>query len=739
MIKQFISANQKRCELGQAVPAPALRRSFSLDFVPQSARLELCGLGFYALFINGQEITKGPLAPYINNPDHFCYTDTYDVALYLTRGENVIGVLLGNGLMNPFGAFVWDFDQAPWRDVPKLALELRIVGENGKTRTIVADSYFRTHPSPILYDEYRFGEHYDGRVKKLLGNWTEPGYDDRTWMAAVPSSAPRGVLRPSTCEPIAITRRISPIRVTKQDGGYLYDFGVNTAGVTSLHLRQAYAGQTIRVTHGEVLIDGKLSCYHLKFGGRAEFEERYQKLDFTNIYIAHGEALEETYTPRFVYHGFRYAFVEGLTEEQATPDALTLLEMHSDLRQIGDFSCSDETINCLYEMARRSDLANFYYIVTDCPHREKNGWTGDASLSSDHMVLMYDVERSWRQWLDNIRAAQRADGALPGIVPTDTWGYGYGPAWDSVLFNLPYMLFRYRGNTDVIRENAHAMLRYLEFAVNHRAENGTVAYGLGDWLSVGMSGGYTAPLYVTDSIMLMDMANKAAEMFRAIGQGYSATFAQQIATDMRQALRQVALDCDTMTLENNGSQTPQAMGIYYGVFAPDECPMAVERLVEMIHAKDDHFDCGILGLHVLFHVLSAYGYSELAYRLVTRADFPSYRHWIDSGETSLAEMFLEKYEDRASHNHHMFGDIARWFTTALAGLQPIDAQTVKIAPCPVDALSRAQAYYDFPAGRVDIRWERDPKKPNLIELSVKAPAEINVTYDLSSKWQWKLV
>ena len=192
MKKQFISADQKLCDIQSPSPAPALRRSFALDFVPVRATLEICGLGFYALFVNGREITKGPLAPYISNPDHFCYVDTYDLAPYLQKGENVIGVLLGNGFNNPFGGFVWDFERVPWRDVPKVALEMTAVGENGESRTIVADPYFRTHPSPILWDEYRFGERYDARLERALGDWTSPGYDDHTWIAAKIVAAPRG-------------------------------------------------------------------------------------------------------------------------------------------------------------------------------------------------------------------------------------------------------------------------------------------------------------------------------------------------------------------------------------------------------------------------------------------------------------------------------------------------------------------------------------------------------------------
>ncbi len=732
MRKQFISADQKLCDITHHVPAPALRRSFVLDFAPAAASLEICGLGFYALFVNGQEITKGPLAPYISNPDHYCYTDTYDVAPYLKEGENVIGVLLGNGFRNPFGGFVWDFNQVPWRGVPILALELQVTGKSGESCTITADRKFRAHPSPIVWDEYRFGEHYDARLARALGEWTAPGYDDHTWGYAVLADAPRGELRPCDCEPIAVTARIAPVSIEKQEGGYLYDFGINTAGVSALCLNRPTPGQVVRMTHGEEIIDGKLSCENLKFGGNPDVEALYRLLNYTNVYTAHGQSEKEDYTPRFVYHGFRYVFVEGLTDEQATPDALTMLEMHSDLRWIGDFACSDATVNTLYTMARRSDLANFYYVVTDCPHREKNGWTGDASMSSDHMVMMYDVEKSWRQWLDNIRAAQRADGAIPGIVPTHNWGYEgcNGPAWDSVLFNLPYMLYRYRGNTDVIRENAHAMLRYLQYAMTRRREDGMVAYGLGDWLPVGYTNWYVAPLHVTCSIMIMDVARKAAQMFSAIGQEYSAVYAQSIADDMRAAIRRVALDRSTMTLENNGSQTPQAMGLYYGVFEPQEQAAAFARLLEMIHAKGDNFDCGLLGMHCIFHVLSAYGESELAYHMITKKDFPSYAHWIETGETSLVEMFMEDFADRHSHNHHMYGDIARWFTTTLAGLRPDTDKTVRITPHPVGGLTWAQAHCDLPAGRVSVRWERDSAQSKTIRLAVTAPEGVAVITQL---------
>ena len=175
MNKNFIKATYKKNELYDHVPAPYFRKSFSIDSLPESAEISICGLGFYRLYINGQDITKGPLAPYISNPDHYCYVDKYDIKKYLFEGENVIGILLGNGFMNPVGGFVWDFQKVDWAAPPCLALECTLtMGEN--TVTFEADTTFKTHPSPILFDEYRFGEEYDARLE--LEGWNLPGFDD---------------------------------------------------------------------------------------------------------------------------------------------------------------------------------------------------------------------------------------------------------------------------------------------------------------------------------------------------------------------------------------------------------------------------------------------------------------------------------------------------------------------------------------------------------------------------------
>lgn len=726
MNKQFIKATEERCTFDRHIPAPYLRKSFELDFVPENAEISICGLGFYVLYINGVNVTKGMFAPYISNVDHYCYYDTYDIQKHLTQGENVIGIWLGNGFMNPFGGAVWDFDQVDWIGSPRVALECKI-SAGDKTLTLCADTSFRTHPSPVIFDEYRMGEYYNANLE--IKGWNLPGFDDSAWATATKAEMPRGDLKRCEAEPILIQKELKPVSISKYENGYLYDFGINTAGLCRLNLKNAKAGQTVTMLHSERHKDGKFDISNVIFSSPNRLAKYpfYKTYPQKNIYIAKGEE-EETYLPQFVYHGFRYVLVEGIDESQATEELLTYCVMHSDIKPLGGFSCSDDRLNRLYGMMQNSVLSNFYYFQTDCPHREKNGWTGDASMSSDYVALMYDVTNSWREWLHNIRKAMNDAGALPGIVPTGKWGFdwGNGPAWDSILFNLPYQLWRLRGNTEVIRENAHAMVRYLEYAMTRRSENGTIAIGLGDWVPVGKHPSkYDAPLALTDSIQVMDMAGKAREMLDAIGYTHGALFAGSIYEDMRETVRRELIDFDTMTVAGN-CQTSQAMPLYYGVFNEDEEQAAFERLLEIIHRDGDRMTSGFQGLHVLFHVLSAFGESELAYRMMARDEYPSYTHLLDLGFTSMPEKLMPDGEECGSHNHHFLGDVNRWFTCCLAGLNIEDPTHVRISPNFIEALDSAMAYYDLPAGRAAVKWER---KGSEILLTVEIPEGVECSFD----------
>ena len=719
MEKRFICASLTCCDFAHRVAAPYLRRAFDLKFTPKAADLKICGLGFYRLWINGREITKGNFAPYISNPDDRMYFDTYDLTPCLQPGENVIGVLLGNGFQNDFGGAVWNFDKAPWRSAPKLAIEFCAVGSE-ETLSFHADGHFLTHPSPILFDEYRLGEIYDAR--RELPGWNLPGYDTAGWTPALPADAPKGALCECRAEPIRRYETLSPVSVTPCDGGFLYDFGRNTAGICRLHLTDAAPGQTVVIKFCERLRDGKFDQSNLYNQPVEKYP--FYFTDFSRVEY-HARGGDELYEPSFAWFGYRYAFVLGVRPDQATAGLLSFPVLSSDLRRVGHFSCSDETVNRIFDMIVNSDRSNFYYFPTDCPHREKNGWTGDASLSAPQMSLLLDTTESYLEWLRCVVAAQRADGALPGIVPTSGWGFswGNGPAWDSVLFNLPYTVWRLRGDTRAIAVTADAMLRYLAYIRTRRSADGTVAIGLGDWVPVGKKPNrYDTPLVLTDSIMVTDMANKAAVMLAVIGRKKDAAIAAALRDEMLASIRGVLLDKTAGRLAN-GTQTAQAMGLYYGIFLPEERRKAFGLLMTRIRENNGRFDCGFLGLHVLFHVLSEFGEGETAYRMITGKEFPSYRNLLDRGETAMVEAFQpEGGPECGSHNHHFLGDAVRWFFRTLSGLEIVNCRRIRVSPLFVRELDSAEASYELPSGNAAVAWRRCGSR---ILLTVTHPADVS--------------
>lgn len=694
--KNFICATESFNTFDAPVPAYHFRKSFQWNETG-TATLKIAVCGFYELYFNGQRITKGLLSPYISNLDDYIYYDVY--TLQPQPGENVIGITLGNGLRNNPGGYVWWFDKASFRGAPAVCLSVTA----GSRLLFTSGTDFKVAPSPIRSDDYRFGEHYDANYE-ILG-WNLPGFDDSGWQNALEAAAPNGELRLADVAPITKECELTPVDIFPTEGGYIYDFGQSNAGVCRLQIR-GRKGQKIFLRHGDSLADGQIDIASIWFPAKPDWE-RDKEIVHLDSYICKGEGLE-VYEPCFTYHGFRYVKVEGITRSQATKDLLTYQVYHTQLETMGGFSCSDPVTNTLQTLTRRSILSNFHHFPTDCPQREKNGWAADAALISEATLLNFNPERNYREWLRNICKAQRSDGALPGIIPTGGWGFhwGNGPAWDTVLVTLPYYTYIYRGDTEMIIEFAHAFCSYLRYLRSRVDEKGLLHIGLGDWCHVGTHKP-KAPLEVTDTLMAIDIAEKIRLMFDRIEFAAEADIAADEWQLYRDAFRANLVDFETMTVAGE-CQSCQAMALYYGIFEKDEEQAAFARLLEFIHAADDHLDVGVLGGRVLFHVLTKFGYSDLAYHMIVRPDYPSYGNWLQRGATTLWERFWPT--ERDSLNHHFWGDISSWFIKAIAGINmnPWRRSTydVHIRPHFIESLDHAEAWHKAPAGKIVSAWKR---------------------------------
>ena len=704
--KQFISAGEERTTREQHVNAPYFRKKFRFQ-KGSLAKVRICGLGFYELYVNGKNITKGPLAPYITNPDQALYYDDYDLTELLEDGDNVLGVWLGNGMQNAAYGNEWKFDVAPFASAPKFALALWVDGE----LTLETDESFLTKPSPITFDDLRAGERYDARLE--IPGWSTPLLDDSDWQNAVLAVTPKGEPKIVEAEPIAVQGTLKPVSVTKTPkGAYLYDFGVNFTGVCRLQI-QGERGQKVRLTHGEVVIDGELDVRNIVicFIG---LREGYDQCD---EYILKGEGVE-TYTPRFTYHGFQYVSVEGITEEQAKSDLLTFEIWHNDVKKVGDFSCSDEVANILQESVQRSDLSNLFYVPTDCPHREKNGWTGDVALSAEQMLLNFSVDKVFADWLFSVRKAQDGRGAIPGIVPTGGWGFewGAGPAWDDVLIETPYQMYRYTGEKKYVLDNLAEIGIYLRYMKTKKNADGLMDYGLPDWAQPRAETiSWLTPLEVTDSIKCIDICEKIIKLATLVGEEALVDSAKALAEELRIAFQKKYVQDGKLTIEQ---QTALAYVLYYDLCGADRKKVE-QQLVDCIHRDGDVFTTGVLGARVLFRVLTEMGEGELAYRLITQDKFPSYGYHVHRGLHTLAERFFLLHptkwlkEDGSNHdsfNHHFWGDISAWFISYVAGIKInptfFAPDSVVIAPDFLPQLSYAQAEYLHRRGRIFSRWER---------------------------------
>ncbi len=736
---KFICATEDFTSFNKFIPSPYFRKEFEICGELKEISITICGLGFYRLWINGNEITKGIIAPYVSNPDDIKYYDNYDISELIINGKNVIGVQLGNGMLNNPGGEIWDFEKAAFRRSPCVAFSVEGEYQTGDRILFEADDSVLCADSPLYFDDYRCGERYDA-TKEIKG-WNLPDFEAVGWKKALICEAPKGMPRISEAEAVkptgevlrsvSITRGtlaeyanihskmayIEPFEKPYMNEGFIYDFGVNKAGVPLLKIK-GEKGQRVELQFGEFTDEeGRLTFRNINF-----YPDGYAQRD---VFICSGEY--DTFMPYFTYHGARYCIVMGITEEQATKDLLSFVVCNSELSHTASFKCSDETANKLYEMCKVSDLANFFYFPTDCPHREKNGWTGDIALSAEHMLKMYSSEKSFSEWMVNVRASQLPDGQLCAIIPTTGWGFGTGPSWDCFVAYVPYYTYLYKKDRKILEDNADAIYKYIVWAASTRNEKGLVKHGLGDWCPVGGHDNVKASREFTGNVNFLDVLKKCVFIFGVIGENDKKEYAEKLYDEIRISVRSEFIDTESCTADTK-CQTSQAMAIYYDVFNEDEKEKAFSVLLDIIHKNNDFIDFGILGARIMFHLLCDYGEEDLAYKMITRKEWPSYGHFIEQGLTALPETFFPDYKECDSLNHHFFGDIANWFISKVAGIRynpdGSNHKRVDIKPCFVSSLSFAEASLTTPFGEVCIKWERTDDK---IRLSVSADDRLDVT------------
>ena len=713
--------------------APLLRKSISLEEKNiKNARLYVSGVGYYEFFINGAHVSDRKLEPGYTHFDKRVLYSTYDVTSMLQHGENVLAAELGNGWLNIQSLSVWEFEKARWRMRPRMIAELRITYNDGTVQTIPTDRTWKTNSGACSFNNLYSGEVYDARL--VHKGWTIPGFDDKKWMPAIEVEAPAKILTSQQMPPIRVVREVKPVSMRKiDDYTYIYDMGENMTGVCRLQV-QGPTGTCVTLAHGELIHDdgtlnqGNIEIYFKREkNGLPQHVDPFERIQ-TDTYFLSGNGME-TYEPRFTYHGFRYVEVASTRPLTLTQESLTGLCMHTDVEPVGNFACSNEILNKLVEASCNSYLGNLFSIPTDCPQREKNGWTADGYVGMDYGLLFYDGITVYEKWMNDFIDNQRERGDLSGIIPSSGWGYAdwIGPVWDAALFIIPNNLYKYYGDTRAIEKMWDTCVRYLQY-LETREKDGKLTYGIGDWVfyKAKTDTHFTSTaFYWLDNVLMAKFADLT---------GHDGTKYRAKADNLKELINNEWFDAEKK-MYANGTQAAQSVGLALGLVPEEHAQAVADNLVRMIRDNGHQLDFGMLGSKFVPAMLVKYGYAVDAYKMIIRPEAPSWANWIHRGLTTLPETWvLDKDFKDASLNHAFLGDISAWMMNSLAGINPHPKKPgfagIIIRPQFINGISWAKGEYRSVRGLIRSEWKREG---NQIELNIIIPANTEAELQLRDK------
>lgn len=698
-------------------PAPYFRKSFGISKPVKSARAYIACGGLFDLTVNGEPASNSILQPVFTRYDRRTMYVALDVTSLLRQGENVLGVILGNGWFNNQIKAPWNFDQAPWRQRPKFCMDLRVTYADGSVEVVPTDPSWRTAEGAVTFNNIYVGEQYDFRKET---GWNLPSFDDKEWKHASLTGAPSTLVVSQQMTPIRKAECLPSVKLTKMDEKtYVYDFGRNMAGITEFSVK-GERDTEVRIAQGERLEEDG----HVHMGNISKFYDGDKEREpfGTDIYWLSGK--DDKYVPKFSYKGFRYAQVTSTKPISLTAENLIAWRTNTDMTSVGSISSSCELLDKLMKATCAAYLSNFVGYPTDCPHREKNGWTGDAHLAIEAALYNFDAITVYEQWMSAHRDEQQPNGMLPNIIPTSGWGYDFlvGIDWVSTTAIIPWQLYMFYGDERPLRENYNTIKRLVDFV--ERGANGHItSWGLGDWIPVKAQSDrdFCATVYFyTDALIL----SKAAKL---IGNLDEAKFYGQLAEDIRKALNDKYFNTEK-GIYAGGSQTELSMALFWGIVPEEHKARVAKNLADDVISKEYHLDVGVHGCKALLNALSENGYADVAYRVAVQDTYPSWGAWIVSkGATTLHENWVLDNFD--SDNHIMYGEIGAWPYKGLGGIFPDEKQPgfqhIILRPNFVSGLERFEVCHTSPYGDIRSSWTR---KGQRVTFDVEIPLGSSATW-----------
>lgn len=706
-------------------PAAYFRKTLDAKRSIREARAYVAVAGLYELYINGTRIGDHRLDPAYTRFDRRTLYLTHDITHFLKRGDNAVGVLLGNGWYNHQSTAVWNFDQAPWRGRPKFCMDIRIVYDNGDVEFVSTGPDWKTSLSPVVFNSIYTAEHYDARQEQP--GWNAPGFDDKKWKNASCTFAPSDQIVSQQMHPIRDVETLRPVEmIQRSDSAYLFNMGRNIAGVSELTVK-GKPGTEIRLKHSErIHADYRVDMSNIDYHYRpTDDSDPFQ----TDIFIL-GSAEEETFRARFNYKGFQYVEVTSSEPVELTEYSLKAYFMHSDVPVAGSISSSDTLLNKIWKATNASYLSNLFGYPTDCPQREKNGWTGDAHIAIETGLYNYDGITVYEKWLADHKDVQLPNGILPAIIPTGGWGYhwGNGVDWTSTVAIIPWNIYLFYGDKHLLESMYGSIKRYVDY-LSYTYPAGVTDWGLGDWIPIKSR----SSKELTSSIYYYIDADILAKAARLLDRQQDYEKYAALAEKIKDSINARFLNEET-GIYCSGSQTELSAPLYWGIVPEALKPLVAKNLAERVK-RDGSMDVGLLGSKTILNALSMNGYADLAYQLASRDAYPSWGWWIKNGATTLYENWRIDGNRDISLNHIMFGEISAWYYKALGGILPDPSapgfRHILLRPNFVSGLEAFEASHVSPYGEIVSSWKKNGRK---ILYTVTVPSNSSATLFLNDSY-----
>ncbi|GAB3014040.1 alpha-L-rhamnosidase [Niabella terrae] len=703
-------------------PAPLFRKTFQVSKKIVSATAYITAHGLYEAYLNGQRIGDSWLTPGWTSYNKRLQYQAYDVTSLLNSGDNVVGAMVGNGWYR--SVLGWKNNRDIYGKKLGLLLQINIRYSDGSSAVVATDESWKSTESEVVYSEIYNGETIDARLRKE--GWKKTGYSDAGWAGVKTVNESLELLTATVNEPVKKHETFKPVKlITTPLGEQVLDFGQNLVGWVQVKIK-GKAGDQIRISHAEVL-DKKGNFY----------TENLRAAKAQATYILKGGS-EETFHPFFTWMGFRYIKVEGYPGK-LDPDNFEAVAIYSDMEPTGSFTTSNELINQLQHNIVWGQKGNFLDVPTDCPQRdERLGWTGDAQAFCRTASFNMNVNNFFAKWLQDLEADQ-IDGLVPSVIPNVLGKSGNSAGWADAATIVPWNMYLAYGDKQILEDQYNSMKAYLESVRRTtRDDLWNTTWHYGDWLFYRPADDNDGRSAVTDKHLIAQcFYAHSTELLIKTARLLGKTADVQEYTALLERIK-AAFNKEYVTGSGrlvSGTQTAYVLALHFDMLPEAARKQAAARLVENIESYGNHLTTGFLGTPYLCHVLTRFGYTDIAYKLLLQETYPSWLYPVKMGATTIWERWDGMKPDSTfqnkgmnSFNHYAYGAIGDWMYRKMVGIDTyedgVGYKHIRIQPHIGGGFKNASAALKTYYGTVSNSWLIDN---NVLQMEVEIPANTRAT------------